>query len=207
MTTDWHTGLLGSLLLFSLTACNDGGIVGTGTGENADLPQIAGDTATPAVTESTDAASFPLDSKDQQAFCTRLPLNIAAQLSGSNVSVPATWKEEGPRAFSCSWEVPTSAEATQVIVEINGDPAFGAALISNSDGRYSAASAAVLNSGYEIIDNPCLHGIVIPAGETLWVTVSRENQAACAAGTDRITTIEILNSAGKVVLSTLGSAP
>ncbi len=206
MTTDWHRALLASLLL-SLAGCNDGGIVGTGTGDNADTPQIAGDTAAPAVAESAGTASFPLDSKDQQAFCARLPLDIAAQLGGSKTSVPATWKEEGPRAFSCRWEVPTNTGVTQVIVEVNGDPAFGAMLVSNSEGRYSAASTSVLNSGYKIIDDPCLHGIVIPAGETLWVTVSRENQAACAAGTDRVTTIETLNSAGEVVLSTLGSTP
>lgn len=207
MKTDWHQPVLSGLLLLSLAGCNDGGIVGTGTGENADTSQLATDITAAAAAEGAAAAAFPEDSEMQQQFCATLPLDIAANLSGSAVTVPATWQREGSRAFSCRWEVPAKTGATQVVIEINGNPDFGMTLTSNADGRYSDASVSVINNGYKITNNPCLSGIVIPASEALWVTVSRENRQACEAGTDQPATIEALNAAGGMVVSALNSIP
>ena len=204
MSIDSPPPFLTGLLLLILTGCNDGGIVGTGTGEDANTPQLASDTTTPEGIATGAATSFPASIEAQQRLCAALPREIASELAGTVVTAPAAWKQEGEQAFSCRWVTRMETGEARVSVIIDSNPAFGEKIVANTDGRYGSASASVLNNGYEINADICSNGIVIPVDENLWVTVSRENREACEAGTDRKPGIEALNRMGSAVISLLG---
>ena len=183
-----------ALLAALLGGCGDGGIVGTGTGDETNSGGALAEETTPALDASTPASAEMDNSRATQSICQALPATLASKIAATTVTTPATLQSERPDGFDCGWRIETSTGMAEITIGFHSDPAFARAVAANASGQWSQADPAVLNNGYRRIDaNGCRQGIAVPADNGRMVTVSYENRQACESGTDRMVGIDDFN--------------
>ena len=196
------------ILSLSLTACNDGGIVGTGSGS-----EPAADKQPTEIAESPAAAGASLSSlpsaEKQRQICNSIPPDAPASLLGLAATLSVTLENDEATAFSCIWQpISTSSGSTsgRVSITIDSNPALWKSVITDSSGKYLGPSRSVLNNGYIVHSaDECRSGIVIPPENGLTLTLDYENLTACRSGTDHQpdVVLESLNQLGRDTLETL----
>ena len=196
-----------TLLTALLAGCGDGGIVGTGTGDDASSGTIA-DGAAPAIDASTPSSATMDKSSAAQSICQALPATLAASIAATSVTTAATLQSERTDGFDCGWRIATATGTAEITVGFHSDPAFAQAVAANASGQWSQPDPAVLGNGYRHIDaGGCRQGIAAPADNGRMVTVSYENRQACASGTDRLVGIDDFNRLAEKAVEVWGQRP
>jgi len=205
--TDHRWPLSIALLTALLGGCGDGGIVGTGTGDDANSGTIAGEAA-PALDASTPAGAEMDKSPAAQPICQALPATLASSITAETVMTAATLQSERADGFDCGWRIETATGTAEITVGFHDDPAFAQTVAANASGQWSQPDPAVLGNGYRRIDaGGCRQGIAAPADNGRMVTVSYENRQACENGTDRMVGIDDFNRLAEKALELWGQRP
>ncbi len=182
-------------LLLGLAGCNEGGIVGTGTGDDPATPVVAADTTAPPREAGTTAA-------DQQAICAALPPALAGDVAGSPITTAADWQPVSDTAFHCQWRAPASIGESIVTIRFDTDPA---AIDGLGRGDYIGPDATITGNGYRLHDPAgCRFGIAVPVASRLLVSVTSENRAACHSGISTPPTTTALNRLAAAAIAAAG---
>ena len=193
------------ILSLSLTACNDGGIVGTGSGS-----EPAADKQPTEIAESPAAAGASLSglpsAEKQRQICNSIPPDAPASLLGLAATLSVTLENDEATAFSCIWQPISTSTSGRVSVTIDSNPGLWNSVTTDSSGKYLGPSPSVLNNGYIVHSaNECQSGVVIPPENGLTLTLDYENLTACHSGTDHQPDVVLasLNQLGRDTLETL----
>ncbi len=196
-----------ALLAALLGGCGDGGIIGTGTGDDANSGTIAGEAA-PALDASPPTGTEMDKSPAAQSICQALPAALASRIAVKTVNTAATLQSQRADGFDCGWRIETATGTAEITVGFHEDPAFAQAVAANASGQWSQPDPAVLGNGYRRIDTGgCLQGIAVPADNGRMVTVSYENRQACESGTDQMVGIDDFNRMVEKALEVWGQRP
>jgi hypothetical protein len=207
--------MLAALLLGTLMfGCNDGGIVGTGSGTESDAnKQVAGASPLPAG-DMAAATLAALSLGQQQTLCKLISDTIPARLLGDTVTQTLQQGAAGTTTFTCVWQpasVATGSNPAVVEVSFHGDAEYWSAVQNNIAGIHVEQDKSRPELGYRIEDpmHPCLHGAIKPP-ENGWViaaTLDEGDRCSSGIGMNPQDVLTSLNQLAKEAADALRKVP
>lgn len=177
------------LLLLVLTGCNDGGIVGTGSGTESAADKHPAEMAGSAEPANDASLSGLPTTVQQREICNSISTDAPARLLGLATTLSVSLANNSATEFSCVWQpTPSAGESTtgKVSVTIESDTALWNAVINDSSGKYLGPDPSIFNGGYRVHSvDECHSGIVIPPDDGRTLILGYEDMTACSNGTDQ----------------------